>query len=83
MLSPGSGVNLRSIQINAVLAANKTLYGYIILAGMGVLVYVLFHHFGKIRYRLLRIRIDRVAGKLWMSRKNRRRMQKELETGEI
>lgn len=82
LLSPGSGVNLRSIQINAVLAANKTLYGYIILAGMGVLVYVLFHHFGKIRYRLLRIRIDR-AGKLWMSRKNRRRMQKELETGEI
>lgn len=82
LLSPGNGVNLRSIQINAVLVANKTLYGYIILAGMGALVYVFFHHFGKIRYRLLRIRIDR-AGKLWMSRKNLRRMKKELETGEI
>ena len=37
---------LRDVQLGAVLAANKRLIGYIIIAGLGVLTFVLCHSFG-------------------------------------
>ena len=48
--------NLRNIQLNAVLAANKKLIGYVLIAGIGVLFYVITHHFGKDRYVLVKLR---------------------------
>jgi hypothetical protein len=48
--------NLKSIQVNAILAANKRLIGYVLIAGIGVLVYVLTHHYGKERYILVKLK---------------------------
>jgi hypothetical protein len=39
--------NMKAIQLNAIIIANKKIFGYIILVGFGVLVYVFTHHFGK------------------------------------
>ena len=38
---------IRDVQLNAILAANKRLLGYIVIAGFGVLTFVLFHSFGQ------------------------------------
>jgi hypothetical protein len=46
--------NMKTIQLNAILAANKKIFGYIILVGFGVLLYVLTHHFGAKRFEYLR-----------------------------
>lgn len=48
--------NLKSIQLNAILSANKRLISYVLLAGIGVLVYVITHHFGRDRYVLVKLR---------------------------
>ena len=40
---------LLDVQLNAVLASNKRLLGYIIIAGVGVLTFVLAHSFGQSR----------------------------------
>jgi hypothetical protein len=40
----------RDVQLGAILAANKKLLGYIIIAGLGVLTFVLFHSFGRLKY---------------------------------
>ena len=48
---------LRDIQLGAVLAANKRLLGYIIIAGVGVLTFVLFHSFGRQKYLFARYRM--------------------------
>lgn len=47
-------LNLKSFQINAILAANKKLLGYVILFGILVLTYVCLHHFGREKYTTLR-----------------------------
>ena len=47
--------NLKAIQLNAILAANKKLLGYICIAGIGILLYVLSYNFGVERYKLLPI----------------------------
>ena len=46
--------SLRNIQLGAILAANKRLLGYVIIAGLGVLTFVLFHQFGRLKYRVAR-----------------------------
>ena len=46
--------NMKAIQFNAILAANKRLLGYICIAGVGVLMYVLAYHFGVERYNVYR-----------------------------
>jgi len=38
--------NFRDVQLGAILASNKTLLGYIIIAGLALLTFILFHHFG-------------------------------------
>ena len=45
-------LSLRDVQLSAVLAANKRLLGYIIIAGVGVLTFVFFHSFGRLKYGL-------------------------------
>ena len=47
--------NLKSIQLNAILAANKKLLGYICIAGIGILLYVLSYSFGVKRFKLMPI----------------------------
>ena len=42
--------SLRDIQMSAVLASNKTLLGYIVIAGLGFLTFVLLHPFGRQKY---------------------------------
>ncbi len=39
------------LQIQAVLDATKTLYGYVCIGGLFVLTYVLTHHFGRLDFR--------------------------------
>lgn len=47
--------NLKSIQRNAILAANKKLLGYVCIAGIGILLYVLSYSFGVKRFKLMPI----------------------------
>ena len=47
--------NLKAIQLNGILAANKRLLGYICIAGIGILLYILSYNFGVSRYKLLAI----------------------------
>lgn len=73
--------NLKSIQLNAILSANKRLFGYIILVGFGVLLYVLTHHFGREKFRYPRF-IRLVNGKSVIARKRlseRKRLAQELQ----
>lgn len=44
----------KSIQLNAILAANKKIYGLICIASIGMMIYVLQHHFGKVRFSSLK-----------------------------
>ncbi|GAA5090445.1 MFS transporter [Chryseobacterium ginsengisoli] len=46
--------NMKTIQLNAIIASNKKIFGYIILAGFGILIYVMTHHFGKERFQYVR-----------------------------
>jgi hypothetical protein len=45
---------LRDVQLGAILAANKKLLGYIIIAGLGVLTFTLLHSFGTQKYSIAR-----------------------------
>jgi len=51
--NPGAG-GLRDVQMGAILAANKRLLGYIIIAGLGVLTFTLVHSFGMQKYKIAR-----------------------------
>jgi hypothetical protein len=54
--NPGIG-SLRDVQLGAILAANKRLLGYILIAGLGVLTFVLVHSFGRQKYVIARYRM--------------------------
>jgi DHA2 family multidrug resistance protein len=43
--------NLKTIQLNAIIASNKKIFGYIIWAGFAILAYVMTHHFGAERFK--------------------------------
>lgn len=61
------------VQVQAVLDATKTLYGYVCIGGLFVLTYVLTHHFGRLDYRRM-VTISRaIAGNPLKSRFRRRR----------
>ena len=47
--------SMRSVQLNSVIAANKELFGYVILAGFGVLVFILSYHFDYTKFSLAAI----------------------------
>ena len=55
---PGTG-SLHDVQLNAILAANKRLLGYIIIAGIGVLMFVFFHMFGREKNIFAKHRVKR------------------------
>ena len=54
-LNAGEG-SLRSIQLGAIMASSKKLLGYIIIAGMGILMFVIFHQFGRLKYKIARVK---------------------------
>ncbi len=52
VLNRGGGLALYApVQVQAILAAAKTLFGYIIIASFAVMAYVILHRFGNIYYR--------------------------------
>lgn len=55
-VNPDTG-SLRDIQMSAILASNKTLLGYIIIVGLGILSIIFFYQFGQEKYRFARFRI--------------------------
>ncbi len=64
-LDPTIG-NLGSVQLGAVLAANKKLIGYVLIVGFAFLTFIFFHQFGAYRSRLDHNR------QLWNQWKNRK-----------
>lgn len=70
--------NMKSIQLNAVIASGKKIFGYIILTGFGVLVYILTHHFGKERFHYLKF-IRVLSGKSVIARRRLRERKRLLE----
>ena len=52
--NPGAG-SLRDIQLGAILASCKRLLGYVVIAGLAILAFVLFHHFGRLKYRIAEV----------------------------
>jgi hypothetical protein len=54
--NPGLG-NYGSMQLSAILAANKTLLGYLIIAGIGLLTFILLHTFGDLKYKIARFKV--------------------------
>ena len=63
-LDPRIG-NFGSVQLSAVLAANKKLVGYVIIAGLAFLTFIFFHQFGTYQNRLDHNRM------LWNGRKGK------------
>ena|GEM_PF-160797 len=63
--------SMRDVQLGAILAANKRLLGYIIIAGLGVLTFVFFHSFGRQKYRIARYNVykarQREEGEVFVS----------------
>lgn len=47
--------SLRDVQLGAILAACKRLLGYIIIAGVAILTFVLLHQFGRLKYKAAEI----------------------------
>ena len=68
--------NMKTIQLNAIISANKKIFGYVVIAGFGVMLYVMTHHFGKRTEYLRVIRI--LNGKSVIARR-RARERKKLE----
>ena len=80
-LSRGGGLALYgAVQVQAMLAAAKTLLGYIVMASLSVLVYVALHRFGKMHYRRMIGYSKKMAG---LSLKAYRRNAREIEKEEI
>lgn len=70
--------NMKSIQLNAIIASGKKIFGYIILVGFGVLAYVMTHHFGRERFHYLRF-IRLLSGKSVIARRRLREKRRLLE----
>ena len=50
-INPDIG-SLNSVQLGALMAANKKLLGYIIIIGFAFLTFIFFHQFGNFKYRI-------------------------------
>ena len=68
---------LKAIQLNAIIVAGKKIFGYIILVGICVLVYVFTHHFGKERFGYVRF-VKILSGKSALARKRLRERKRLL-----
>ncbi|ASK28593.1 MFS transporter [Chryseobacterium sp. T16E-39] len=69
---------MKTVQLNAVIIASKKIFGYIIIMGFGVLVYVLGHHFGRERFQYGRF-IRMLSGKSVIARRRLEERKKLLE----
>jgi hypothetical protein len=69
---------MKTLQLNAIIVAGKKIFGYIILVGFGVLLYVMTHHFGRERFRYLRF-IRVLGGKSVIARRRLRERKQLLE----
>lgn len=79
LLSPQAALmGYRNIQLNALLVANKKIYGLISIAAVGMMVYVLQHHFGRQRFTRFIWRNGRLGG---ASRKFRKSLRKAAHKG--
>ncbi|MGE6396031.1 MFS transporter [Chryseobacterium scophthalmum] len=78
LTSQNLSANLKSIQLNAILSANKKIFGYIIVAGFGILLFVLTHHFGEEKFKYPRF-IRLINGKSVIARRRLRERKKLLE----
>jgi len=77
LVQSGGNVSLSTMQLNAILAANKIIFGCINILGIGILLYVLFHHYGRTQDVLTRIRLSKI-GQLWISSKDQEKIEEEL-----
>ena len=81
-ISPQNVVtNMRTIKLNAIIAANKKIFGYVIIAGFGVMLYVITHHFGEKPKEYLRI-VRILKGKSVIARRRvreRKRLEEDLK----
>lgn len=76
-VTPQNAAGLKAIQLNAIIVASKKIFGYIILAGIGVLIYVFTHHFGKERFEYARF-VKILGGKSALARKRLRERKRLL-----
>ncbi|MGG5506839.1 MULTISPECIES: MFS transporter [unclassified Myroides] len=79
LMQSGGAINLSAVQLNAILAANKIIFGFLNILGIGILLYVLFHHYGRTKDVLTRIRLSKI-GQLWISTKDREKIDEQLHT---
>lgn len=77
LIQANGGVSFSTVQLNAILAANKTIFGFLNILGIGVLLYALFHHYGRTKDVLTRIRLSKI-GQLWISNKDKEKIDEEL-----
>lgn len=73
-----AATGLKTIQLNAIIVASKKIFGYIILAGLGVLIYIFTHHFGKERLEYARF-VKILSGKSALARKRLRERKRLLQ----
>lgn len=78
-LSAQPNLTMKAIQLNAMIIASKKLFGYIILAGFGVLVFVMTHHFGYPRFTLDKL-VRVFSGKSVVARRRLRERKKLAES---
>lgn len=70
--------NMKAIQLNAIIAANKKIFGYIILAGFGVLAYIITHHFGREQFIYVRF-VRMLSGKSVIARRRLKERKRLIE----
>ncbi|MGD1318378.1 MFS transporter [Chryseobacterium sp. 2R14A] len=71
--------SLKTIQLNAMIVANKKLFGYIVLAGFGILIFVIAHHFGYPKFTLDKL-VRLFGGKSVVARKRLKERKKLAES---
>jgi len=79
LIQSGGNLNLSAIQMNAILAANKIIFGFINMLGIGILLYALFHHYGRTRDISTRIHLSKL-GQLWISAKDKEKIEEQLHS---
>ena len=63
--------NIKAVQLNAILVANKKLLGYVVLAGFFIQIYIYFHHFGRTKFVETRF-VRLLKGKAYIAKRRRR-----------
>ena len=77
LMQSAGNISFSTVQINAILSANKIIFGLLNIMGIGILFYALFHHYGRTKDVLTRIRLSKI-GQLWISSKDREKIDEEL-----